>query len=251
MKTEDHPNDSALTCELRDSVAALAMRERPPLAAITARGRAHQRRRMAGLAGLGAGGAATGTVLALGLTGVLGAAAPAPGAGATGASAPSAGTIRTAAFTLARNANGTDTLTLTRSQMFDPAVLQQALARRGIPALVRTGTYCSSSPAAPDPVSLGVLSIRPRIRPPSTAVPAPGDLKPGGLKPGGLKSGGPKPLDLNRIVAHTETVINPAKMPAGTELFFGYFNSDHALFFDLIHARSYVCASGAQPPSAP
>ena len=163
MKTEDHPNDSALTCELRDSVAALAMRERPPLAAITARGRAHQRRRMASLAGLGAGGAATGTVLALGLTGVLGAAAPAPAPGAaTGASAPSAGTIRTAAFTLARNANGTDTLTLTRSQMFDPAVLQQALARRGIPALVRTGTYCSSSPAAPDPVSLGVLSIRPR-----------------------------------------------------------------------------------------
>ena len=66
------PNDSALTRELRDALSELAAPERPPLAAITSRGRAHQRRRLAGFAGLGVTGAAAGTALALGLTGALG-----------------------------------------------------------------------------------------------------------------------------------------------------------------------------------
>ena len=52
------------------------------------------------------------------------------------------------------------------SQMLDPATLQQALTQHGIPALVKTGTYCSSNPAAPDPVSIGVLSIQPPAGPP-------------------------------------------------------------------------------------
>jgi hypothetical protein len=36
-------------------------------------------------------------------------------------------------------------------------------------------------------------------------------------------------------------VINPAAMPSGTELFFGYSTSIHALFTDLIYASSYAC----------
>ena len=117
---------------------------RPPLAAITGRGRVHRRRRRAGFAGLGGAAAAVVIALALGLAGVFGA-APARGTG----------TIQTAAFTLTSYANGTVSLKL--SQMFDPAALQQALARHGIPALVKTGTYCSSSPAAPSPTRIGVL----------------------------------------------------------------------------------------------
>jgi hypothetical protein len=229
MNHDEHLNDSALTQELRDSLSEVAAPERPPLAAITNRGRAHQRRRLAGFAGLGGAGVAAGIALALGLTGVLGA-APARSTGTirTAAPARSTGAIRTAAFTLTSNANGTDTLTLSHSQMFDPAKLQQALVQHGISALVKTGTTCSSNPAAPDPYSIGVLSNRPRVKPAAPYSPA-----------------------LGRRVAHTVMVINPAAMPSGTELFFGYFNSNQALFFDLIFTSSYTCSNGQPPPATP
>jgi hypothetical protein len=58
------------------------------------------------------------------------------------------------------------------------------------------------------------------------------------------------PSDMNRIAAGTRTVINPAAMPTGTELFFSYVNSGHALFFDLIYTNSYTC-SNALPPGGP
>ena len=110
MNHDEHLDDSTLTQELRDSLSELATPEQPPLAEITGRGRAHRRRRLAGFAGTGVAGVAAGTALALGLTGVLGA-APARSTGTTGAgtAARSTGTIRTAAFTLTSNANGTDT----------------------------------------------------------------------------------------------------------------------------------------------
>jgi hypothetical protein len=180
--------------------------------------------------------AAGSVVLGLGLSGALGAAPHGAadairGTGTTHAT----GTIRTAAFTLTRNANGTDTLTLTMSQMLDPAVLQQALAQDGIRALVKTGIYCWSSPAAPDPASLGVLSVRLPVKPPHVMVPAPS---------------GPAPSHLKQIAARTVTVINPAAMPSGTELFFGYSSSIHALFTDLIYTSSYTCSNGL-PPGGP
>ena len=226
MNHDEHPNDSTLTQELRDALSELAAPERPPLAAITNRGRAHQRRRLAGFAGLGVTGAAAGTALALGLTGVHGA-APARSTGTirTAAPAGSTATIRTAAFTLTRNANGTDTLTLSMSQMLDPAALQRALAQHGIRALVKTGTYCSSNPAAPEPGSIGVLTVElangTRVPKPAPAFKTPANFVP----------------------ADTVTVINPAAMPSRTELFFGYFNSDHGLFFDLIYTSSYTCSN--------
>ncbi len=145
MNHDEHPDDCALTAELVDSLAGVAVPERPPLAAITGRGRVHRRRRLAGLAGLGGTVAAVVVALALGLTGVFGA-APARGTGTT----------RTAAFTLTSYVNGTVALKL--SQVFDPAALQRALAHHGIPALARTGTYCSSSPAVP---ALGSGTARP------------------------------------------------------------------------------------------
>jgi hypothetical protein len=234
MNHDENPNDSALTRELRNALSELATPERPPLAAITSRGRSHQRRRLAGFAGLGVTGAAAGTALALGLTGALGA-APARSTGAIHAAAParstgtSAGTIRTPAFILTSNANGTDTLTLTMSQMFNPVTLQQALTQHGIPALVQTGTSCTSSPAPPDPVSIGVLSLQPPAGSPQAPVPV---------------SSGPTPSELNQIAARTVTVINPAAIPSGTELFFGYSTSAHALFTDLIYTSSYTCSNG-------
>jgi hypothetical protein len=241
MNDNEHSDDSVLTQELRDSLSRVAVSERPPLAAITNRGRVHQRRRLAAVAGFGGAGVAAGTALALGLTGVLGtgAAAPAGGAGTTRTTASPAGnpsgtsTIQTAAFTLTGNANGTDTLVLTMKQVFDPAVFQQALAQHGIPAVVKSGVYCTSNPSPPNPAAIGVLSIQ----------------LPAGLPHQGKAMMATNAQPRNQLVADTKTVIDPAKIPTGTELFFGYSSAGHALFFDLIYPGSYSCGSGEPPMS--
>src|SRR5436190_2057876 len=119
--------------ELRDSLPGVAVPGRPRLETITARGRAHRRRRRSAVAGLSVAGVAAGTALALGLTGVLGPARP-------------PGTIRTASFTLVSNANGTATLTINPKELLDPAALQSDLTQYGIPAKVTSGSFCSSDP---------------------------------------------------------------------------------------------------------
>jgi hypothetical protein len=100
--------------------------------------------------------------LAAGMTAVAAAGSVVLGLGVSVAlgSAPSrgTGTIRTEAFTLAENANGTAALRLTQNQMFHPGALQQPLAQAGIPALVKVGTLCTSNPAPPKPP--GVLSVQ-------------------------------------------------------------------------------------------
>src|ERR1019366_9015678 len=143
-----------------------------------------------------------------------------PAVVAPGSPAPAPGTIRTAAFTLARNANGTASLTLNQDQMFDPAALQQALARDGIPALVQTGTYCTSTPA-----SLGISGVLSVQLPDGSPLPTPGH-----------RSRVPVPPD-------AVTVINPAAMPAGTELSFTYVNHDHDLIGRLIYTAAHTCSS--------
>jgi len=151
------------------------------------------------------------------------------------------GTIQTAAFTLTSYANGTVSLKL--SQMFDPAALQRALARDRIPALVKTGTYCSSNPAAPNPLRLGVLPGPAGAR--HRAMPARG----GGI----LQSGNfpVKPSQLAPMVDPVTMVINPAAMPPGTELFIGFFDLGHTFFLDLIYTSSHTCSNAQQPPGTP
>ena len=249
MNDDEHADDSTLTRELRDDLSAVAVCERPPLVAITSRGRARQRRRLAAFAGLGGTGVAAGTALALGLTGAVGTGAPGasprPGTVTIGTGAPASstsgtgnpGTIRTAAFILTSNANGTDTLTLTMSQVFDPAVFRQALAQHHIPAVVKTDdTVCASSPAPLDPISSGVLSAQ-----------LPFKLAGKGLTR--VAPGEPDSRDLGKLVANTKTVINPAAIPAGTELFFSYSPTGHALYFALIYKNHYTCSYG-QPPAS-
>jgi hypothetical protein len=222
-------NDQELITAVRQSVHGVRMNV--PAEQIVSRSRAIRasgHRRLAACITTVA--AAGSVVLGLGLSGTPGA-APSGGTGTIRGTdtAPGTGTIRTAAFTLTRNANGTDTLTLTMSQMLDPAVLQRALAQDGIRALVKTGIYCWSSPAAPDPASIGVLSVRLPVKPSHVMVPAPS---------------GPAPSELKQIAARTVTVINPAAMPSGTELFFGYSSSIHALSTSLVYTSSYTCSNG-------
>jgi len=172
------------------------------------RSRRHRR-----LAELSIAGVAAGTILALGLAGVFGSASHTP--------AHDPGTIRTAAFTLTKNANGTATLTLTADQVFNPGALQQALQQDGIPALVETGSYCSSSPATPAATLAAALSLQ---------------------LPDGTPVSGNQPVPADAV-----TVISPAAMPAGTELFFGYFNNASTLTGNLIYSSSYTCSSS--PPA--
>jgi hypothetical protein len=215
---DEHPDDSALTAELVDSLAEVAVPGRPPLAAITSRGRVHWRRRLAALAGLGGTGAGALLALTLGLTGVF-SAAPAPGALQTGD-----------AFTLTSYANGTVSLKL--SQVFDPAALQRALAGHGIPALAKTGTYCSSNPAVSAPAGRRVLSI-PRGIP---------DILQTGNWP-------VKPSQLAPFVDPVSMVLDPAAMPPGTELFIGNYNLGHAVFVSVIYTDSHTCSNGQVPPA--
>ena len=132
MSDDDPLTGSAELRELRNSLSGVAMSERPRLEAITARGRARRRRRLAAVAGASV--AAAGTALVVGLTGVLGP-----------ARAP--GTIRTTSFTLVSNSDGTATLTINPKELLDPAALQSDLAQYGIPAKVTSGSFCSSDPA--------------------------------------------------------------------------------------------------------
>ena len=104
------------------------------------------------------------------------------------------GTIRTTAFTLTRNANGTDTLTINPRVLLYPATLQNDLARYGIPAKVTIGSFCStdSAPAGfSQVVTFSPMSSSGRISP-----------------------------------SQNPTVtIDPTAMPAGTELSFGNFQA--------------------------
>jgi hypothetical protein len=117
-----------------------------------------------------------------GVTGVL---------GAGGHAAPVAGgTIRTTGFTLASNANGTDTLTLTGGQ----------------------------------PVSITTWNVL-RMSPAGFGYRIPGDAV---------------------------LVINPAVLPGGTELWFGYRPDARTLFERVVDENSRTCRPfpGKQPPKA-
>jgi hypothetical protein len=196
--------------QARDALSGARMET--PVEAILAKGRSRRHRRR--LVQLSAAGAASGC-LALGLAAVVG----------SGSSAPVLGTIRTAAFTLARNANGTASLKVNQDQTFDPAALQHALARDGIPALVQTNIFCTSTPAPP---SDGVVSVQ---LPDGTPVPITGRKSP--VPPDAL------------------TVINPAAMPAGTELSFTYVNHDRVLTGSLIYTATHTCSSTPPAGSPP
>jgi len=205
MNVYDEMSDDEVLRAAERSLSAIPMAMRPDARVIMARGRARQRRR---LTGIGAVGTAAAAVAALSVAGVF---------GGGSASVNTTGTIRTAAFTLVKNANGTVKLTLSLDQQINPATLQHALAQDGIPALVRINTLCSSNPAPADP---GVISIQ---LPDGSPVPPPAP-------------GTDKPVPRDAVM-----VINPAKLTAGTELNFNYLNDNHELHFGVVSTGSYTC----------
>jgi hypothetical protein len=188
----------------RDSLTEVHMTT--PLDTIVHRGRASRRRhrliRLAGTAGV----MAAALALVVGLTGIIGS-----------APAHRTGTIRTAAFTIVSQANGTVTLTINPNVLIDPGTLQSDLAHDGIPAMVTVGSFCSSDP--PPAGFSRVVSFQPSPQ----------------------ASGWQQRQE---GVIPTVT-INPAAIPAGTELSFGNFQLANAqqTSFALIDTGSYTCTS--------
>jgi hypothetical protein len=210
-----------LTTELQRMADEAASQARPLAAAeIFRQGDRRRRRSFArqSLGGLSAAGVVgAGVALGLGLTG----SAPAHGTG----------TIQTAAFTLVSNANGTATLTINTNVVFEPGTLQRDLADDGIPAKITVGSFCSSDPA---PAGINQVVSIPKIPRSGLATQPPLPL---GSKP--------------RHVPERTMTINPAQMPAGTELSFGNFPlaSGEQTVYALIDTSSFTCASTA--PATP
>jgi hypothetical protein len=149
-----------------------------------------------------------------GLAVVAAAAAVVVGAGLSGAfgSAPSTGTIRTMAFTLTTNANGTATLTINPHVLLEPSTLQSDLQQDGIAAHVTTGSFCSSDPSP---------------------------------------AGFPQVVSQASSPTSVTVTINPAAMRAGTELSFGNFQysaSSSDTEIELIDTNSYTCSSALPTP---
>jgi hypothetical protein len=208
VNVHDEMSDNEVLRVASESLSAIPVASPPEVAAIMARGRARRRRRLYAAAGVSVA-AAAGTALTLGLTGVLGPARP-------------PGTIRTAAFTLVSNSDGTATLTINPKELLDPAALQSDLAQYGIPAKVTSGSFCSS-----DPAPAGFSQVVPG--------------QPAGSGTGTPQSG----------VQPTIT-IDPSAMPAGAELSVGYFqlnSGEQQANVVLIDTSSYTCTS--TPPDFP
>lgn len=135
---DNEPNDNAVLSAVREAISGLPVSAAPQLAAVTARGRAHRRRRL----GLAAG-AGVCAVLAVGL---------AVGGSLVGSPpqhiaepAPQRQAVHLAAFTVVTDADGSTTLTLTKAQVVDPDALRAALAEHGIPAVVTAGEFCRTA----------------------------------------------------------------------------------------------------------
>jgi hypothetical protein len=228
MSIHDELSDDEVLRAAAGSLATLPVASPPDAAAIMARGRTRRTRRLAGAAALSVAGAAAGTALTLGLTGAL-SPSPAP------APSTSTSTIRTAAFTLTSNPDGTATLKINPLELLDTAALQRDLTQYGIPAKVTSGSFCSSSPAPSgfwQVVSIGA--------PWATATPQSG----GTVTP--PPSGGPPP-------AITIT-IDPSAMPAGAALSVGDFllsSGQQQASLALIDSSAYTCSSTPPGPEGP
>lgn len=208
-------SDSEVLRAASGSLSRLPVASPPEVETIVARGRARRRHRLSAVAGVSVTAAAAGTALVLGLTGVL------------GGQARTATTIKTASFTLVSNSNGTDTLTLNPRELLDPAQLQSDLQRSGIPAMVTSGSICTSNPA---PAGFSqVVSSSP---------------------------GGPATSTPTAVLQPTIT-IDPSAMPAGTELSVGYYQLTSGQYAGeqqadmlLVSTNSYTCSSTPPDPDS-
>jgi hypothetical protein len=127
------------------------------------------------------------------------------------------GHVHLAVVSVDKHPDGTVTLTvpLTRGQLFDPAVVQQALANAGVPALVTVGSVCIG--------------------------PGPSDALPQVISRSPASNG------------HSVTTIRPSAIPAGQKLSIGYFHvpDGGGLHISLIPDHGPLTCSSTPPPLPP
>jgi hypothetical protein len=234
MSIHDEMSDHDVLRAAADSLSGLPIARPPDLESIMARGHAHRARRarrLTAAASLSAAGAAASTALAIGLTSALSPApAPAPVPPPSPGTGTGTGPIRTAAFTLASNPDGTATLTINAGELLDTATLQRDLAQYGIPAKVTSGKFCSSDPA-PDGFKRAVQLYGPWVR----------------MTPSGP---GKPPPDQSTL----SITIDPAAIPAGTALSIGDFQlgpDQQQADLALIDTSSSTCSSTPPGPDGP
>jgi hypothetical protein len=208
MPDNDQLTDSGELHRLIDSLSDVTVPAAPSLDAIVARGRARRRHRRYGITGLFVIGACIAAGLAIS---PLGAPAATPTAAPGGGRTLSA--IRTAAYSIVFNSDGTATLSIDPNELFDPSKLQSDLDRFGIPAHVTVGSFCTSDPA-----------------------------------PAGLSQAVSSEPNEQRTIS-----IDPTAIPTGTELSVGEFElpmSVQMATYTLIDKDSYTC-SNSPPTSSP
>jgi hypothetical protein len=175
--------------------------------------------------------------LAAGITAATAAAAVVLGLGLSGAFGPAradrTSTIRAMGFTLARQANGTTTLTLTWQVFQEPSTLQSDLHQDGIPAIVTSGSFCSSDSAPP---GLGQVVIPHQEKPwtitiDAAAMPAGTELSFGNFE---FLTGRPDRHGSPAPVA--EAILEARDQPGGA-----------MTVVTLIDTSSYTCAGTAPP----
>lgn len=146
-----------------------------PVERVMATARSRKRRR--GAAGAAACAVALGTGLVLGLTPVS--------PFANGGQSAATGTVTLAAWTVDSSPDGT--VTITTREFNHAGLLQQVLARDGVPAVVRFGPRCQPAPG-------------------EHALPRPVQTK--AIRPGSKPGGNPLTIDRDAIPRGTELLIN-------------------------------------------
>ena len=198
MNVHYEMSDTDVLRSAADSLSKIPMPSAPDTAAIIATGRARRRRRMAGLSMAGT---AAVTVVALGLSGALGAASHQPSGAASRQPTPSAHAQLTA-WTVTKLAGGDISVRI--KQFKDLAGLQSTLRADGVPASV---TFASQQ--------------NPACRPYPGGTPAPGSVPPSPLRPSSLlKQVFPKPYQQLGALpgagpAHMVKAGSPAPPPSG------------------------------------
>ena len=213
MNDNDELNDSAVLSAVRDSISGLPMPTAPRLQAITARGRARRRCRLAGVSLASAGACAA---LVVALAGGWGSAGPAPQTGP--APQHPAPEVHLAAFSVVTGPDGGTKLTLGSGQMINPNAVRRALAEHGIPALVTADQFCRTADQPAPGVGEVVMILAPRMRYTGS----------GGRPPG------------------PAIVIYGSKIPRGVELSIGYRQDPQSreISFTLIQAGApLTCTS--------
>jgi hypothetical protein len=215
MNENNELTDSAVLSAVRQSISGLPMPAAPRLEAITARGRAHRRRRLGGLSIAAAGACAA---LVVGLAGGGGSAGPAP--------QHHAAPVHLAAFSVVTGPDGATTLTLNWGQVINPSAVRQALADHGIPALVTAGEFCRTADQPPPGVGEVAVFAGPHH-----------------LRIGSPNSGRP---------TGTAVVIYGSKIPRGVELSIGYRQDpqNREISFTLIQAGAPLTCTSI-PDSGP